>query len=226
MYALADTLENYKAGTMLPSFPNIFGSNGLIPKLPPIIEEANKLYAQGCLAGAINNFNSAIPIYGEVYKEIFDDGSNQQLFGGPDRASSFNVYVNTEDFPARPYVLGYTSDATLQDVEEVSKHKLGPYVFGSDIDVTGIKRYLHSANGPKSRNKEGESSDDEKFEQLVNQLSALDNGIVLAQGMQGLNDLDVGDTRRLSATLSNSLGRSVQIVPRDDNSYDVTGLVE
>ncbi len=66
----------------------------------------------------------------------------------------------------------------------------------------------------------------EKFEQLVNQLSALDNGIVLAQGMQGLNDLDVGDTRRLSATLSNSLGRSVQIVPRDDNSFDVTGLVE
>ena len=66
----------------------------------------------------------------------------------------------------------------------------------------------------------------EKFEQLVSQLSALDNGIVLAQGMQGLNDLDVGDTRRLNATLSNSLGRNVQIIPRDDNSFDVTGLEE
>ena len=60
-----------------------------------------------------------------------------------------------------------------------------------------------------------------KFEEYRAQLSALDNGIVLAQGMQGLNDIDRGDTRRLSATLSNSLGINVQITPRDDNKFDV-----
>lgn len=60
-----------------------------------------------------------------------------------------------------------------------------------------------------------------KFEEYRGQLSALDNGIVLAQGMQGLNDIDRGDTRRLSATLSNTLGINVQIIPRDDNKFDV-----
>jgi len=60
-----------------------------------------------------------------------------------------------------------------------------------------------------------------KFEGYRAQLSALDSGIVLAQGMQGLNDIDRGDTRRLSATLSNSLGVNVQIIPRDDNKFDV-----
>ena len=79
---------------------------------------------------------------------------------------------------------------------------------------------VRQANIAKSKGNEKE------FNQLVGQLSALDSGIVLAQGMQGLNDLDVGDTRRLSATLSNSLGRSVQIVPRDDDLFTVTGLEE
>lgn len=65
-----------------------------------------------------------------------------------------------------------------------------------------------------------------KFDELVSQLSALDNGIILAQGMQGLNDLDVGDTRRLNSVLTNSLGRNVQIIPRDDNSFDVVNLRE
>ena len=60
-----------------------------------------------------------------------------------------------------------------------------------------------------------------KFEEYRSQLSALDNGIVLAQGMQGLDDIDRGDTRRLSATLSNTLGINVQIIPRDDNKFDV-----
>lgn len=60
-----------------------------------------------------------------------------------------------------------------------------------------------------------------KFEEYRGQLSALDNGIVLAQGMQGLDDIDRGDTRRLSATLSNTLGINVQIIPRDDNKFDV-----
>tara|TARA_R110000803_G_scaffold7166_2_gene23061 strand:- start:1426 stop:3183 length:1758 start_codon:yes stop_codon:yes gene_type:complete len=77
---------------------------------------------------------------------------------------------------------------------------------------------VRQANIAKSRGNEKE------FNQLKSQLSALDNGIVLAQGMQGLNDLDVGDTRRLSATLSNSLGRNIQITPRDDNLFTVTGL--
>ena len=60
-----------------------------------------------------------------------------------------------------------------------------------------------------------------KFEEYRGQLSALDNGIVLAQGMQGLDDITRGDTRRLSATLSNTLGINVQIIPRDDNKFDV-----
>jgi len=77
---------------------------------------------------------------------------------------------------------------------------------------------VRQANIAKSRGNEKE------FIQLKNQLFALDNGIVLAQGMQGLNDIDVGDTRRLSAALSNSLGRNVQITPRDDDFFDVVGL--
>ena len=63
-----------------------------------------------------------------------------------------------------------------------------------------------------------------EFELQKAKLAALDNGIVLAQGKQGLDDLDVGDTRRLSAALSNSLGRNVQITPRDDGLFTVTGL--
>ena len=175
LLALADTLENYQAGTMLPSFPNILGSNGLIPKLPPIIEEANKTFAMGCLAPAINNFNNSTPLYGEIYKEIFKDGSNQQLFGGPNRASSFNVYTDEEDFPALPYILGYISDEQIENAattQEATKIELGPYEFGRDIDVTGIdgKGGLHGSKGPKNRNKKGEAKDDELFEKLVRDL--------------------------------------------------------
>jgi hypothetical protein len=60
-----------------------------------------------------------------------------------------------------------------EELQEVSSTiELGPYTFGGDIDITGIdgKGGLHGVNGPKNRNRNGESADDEEFEQLVSEL--------------------------------------------------------
>ena len=62
-----------------------------------------------------------------------------------------------------------------------------------------------------------------KFEEYKAQLSALDKGIIVAQGMQGLDDLSVGDTRRLSAVMTNATGRNIQIIPQDNGMFNVIG---
>ena len=65
---------------------------------------------------------------------------------------------------------------------------------------------------------------EEEFNKHKNQLSALDIGIARAQGMQGLNDIKRGDTRRLTAALKFATGLNIQITPRDDGFFDVVGL--
>ena len=65
---------------------------------------------------------------------------------------------------------------------------------------------------------------EEEFNNYRNQLSGLDIGIVRAQGMQGLNDIKQGDTRRLTAALRFATGLNIQITPRDDGSFTVVGL--
>ena len=60
-----------------------------------------------------------------------------------------------------------------------------------------------------------------EFELQKAKLRALDMGIILAQGNQGIEDIKDGDTRRLSAVLSDATGSNVQIVPRDDNLFNV-----
>tara|TARA_R100001443_G_scaffold18771_2_gene29934 strand:+ start:4573 stop:6138 length:1566 start_codon:yes stop_codon:yes gene_type:complete len=65
---------------------------------------------------------------------------------------------------------------------------------------------------------------EEEFNNYRNQLSGLDIGIARAQGMQGLNDITQGDTRRLTAALRFATGLNIQITPRDDGSFTVVGL--
>lgn len=65
---------------------------------------------------------------------------------------------------------------------------------------------------------------EEEFNKYKTQLAGLDNNIIKAQGLQGLNDIKRGDTRRLTAALSNALGLNVQITPRDDGFFNVVGL--
>tara|TARA_R110000851_G_scaffold211645_5_gene364299 strand:+ start:821 stop:2425 length:1605 start_codon:yes stop_codon:yes gene_type:complete len=60
-----------------------------------------------------------------------------------------------------------------------------------------------------------------EFELQKAKLRALDMGIILAQGNQGIEDIKDGDTRRLSAVLSDATGSNIQIVPRDDNLFNV-----
>jgi hypothetical protein len=175
-----DELNSYQAGGLAPAFPNIFGKGGLIPETPPVISEIQSIVIQGSLNSAVYNFNSEASSYSEIYQQYFEDiGSNvkyplnvnQVII---DSTNGVNFLYDGTGFGG-DYILGYSIPEELisEELQEVSSTiELGPYVFGGDIDITGIdgKGGLHGQDGPKNRNRNGESADDEKFEQLVSEL--------------------------------------------------------
>lgn len=173
-----DELSSYEAGGFAPAFPNIFGSGGLIPETPPVISELQTIVVEGALNSVVYNFNSEASSYSEIYQKYFEDNNvryplnvNQVII---DSTNGVNFVYDGIGFGG-DYILGYSIPEELisEEVQEVSSTiELGPYTFGGDIDITGIdgKGGLHGENGPKNRNRNGESADDEKFEQLVSEL--------------------------------------------------------
>ena len=162
-----DELNSYQAGGLAPAFPNIFGKGGLIPETPPVISEIQSIVIQGSLNSAVYNFNSEASSYSEIYEKYFEDNNvryplnvNQVII---DSTNGVNFVYDGTGFGG-DYILGYSIPEELisEELQEVSSTiELGPYVFGGDIDITGITQKI---TGKKNS---GESLDDELFEQLV-----------------------------------------------------------
>jgi len=150
-----ETLENFQAGNLVPAFPSMFGADGLIPETPPVIDEITQLVAREGLQGVVNNFNTEVSAYSDIWTTLFDDNSPMNIFS--------DILVDT-DFSH--YQLGY-DPASLSTIPttEYTQVTLGPYEFESDIDITGI------AAGNKTTNwRGGEAGDDALFEELVKDL--------------------------------------------------------
>jgi len=154
-----ETLENFQAGNLVPAFPSIFGADGLIPETPPVIEEINQLVAREGLQSVVNNFNTEVSRYKSTYSDIWDT-----LFDENSPMNIFSDILVDADFGR--YQLGYTP-ASLNDVPtaEYNIDELGPYAFGSDIDITGIAK-----DGATLNRNGGEADDDNLFEKLVKDL--------------------------------------------------------
>ena len=164
-----DMLEQFRQGNLAPSFPNIFGSDGLIPETPPVISEMQSIVVQGSLNSVIYNFNSEIASYSEIYKKYFEDNNvrfplnvNQVVIDG----TYSTQYLFTGFGDGGDYIIGYEipEEEIEEEIRESSSTiELGPYTFGGDIDITGISKLSKKSN-------KGESEDDALFEDLVRDL--------------------------------------------------------
>ena len=54
------------------------------------------------------------------------------------------------------------------------------------------------------------------------QLAVVDKELAYLQAMQGINDIDIGNTARISKILSMNYGVKIQVVPRTDGKYNIT----
>jgi len=61
----------------------------------------------------------------------------------------------------------------------------------------------------------------EKLEGRRNVLAGKDTNILYHQGMKGLSDLGFGDTARINAVLSNSIGKDYQVILRENGNMDI-----
>ena len=122
--------------------------------------------------------------YSEIYQQYFGDQDNpnkiRYVLGrlqSPypynygfqvNSTNSTNTVYDGTSFGG-DYILGYTLPEDInidEETQEVSSTiELGPYVFNSDIDITGISYLLV----PGKKNK-GEEDDDALFEELVRDL--------------------------------------------------------
>jgi len=153
--AASETLEMYKAGRLAPSFPNIFGEGGLIPETPPVIEELNNLISRASFDSVITNFSIESSEYPKIWTSLFNDNSPMEPFD--------SIIVNSN---SGRYRLGYTPESKeTVPTAEYNAYTLGPYAFGSDIDITGIAK-----EGSTKNPYGGEEKDDALFEKLVKDL--------------------------------------------------------
>lgn len=127
-------------------------------------------------------------------------------------------------------IVPVTTKSVLEEIEAIKKSTTPEKIIKTfqNVPTTGANDVVRQAVQKRNEiarlaNIAKSEGNRAKFEEYRAQLSALDKGIIVAQGMQGLSDLSVGDTRRLSAVMTNTMNRNIQIIPRDDGKFDVIG---
>jgi len=130
-------LKNYEEGTLLPIFPDIFGSNGLIQDVPPIIKEVSENTSKAVINPIMQIF------YGDVAPTIGSGsyvnwwnqslGQTSYLFNKPSSVfSRFSLEAKNDE-----YLFGYTP-ATTQTTTTPIKTLAGStpgYNFGRNFNV-------------------------------------------------------------------------------------------
>jgi len=136
-------LKSFQDGTLFPSFPSLFGSeDSLIPEPPLVIDDAMKTAASGMYASAINNLNSIIVQYPDIWDAVFDnevDGESvsiNELYD--DDQAVFAVNVEGDEI-----VMGYVLPTTVETIEPEQYLKVlegstmtdGWWDYGTGVDL-------------------------------------------------------------------------------------------
>jgi hypothetical protein len=158
-------LKEFRDGTLFPSLPSLFGSDdSLIPEPPPVISDAMKSAASGMYASAINNLNTTIIQYPDIWYAVFKNEINEiqvnldDLYNDSQTAFSINNEGDT-------IVMGYKLPETPEIIEpeqyppEMSNYVKYTSAIGSSIDLGS---YTSEATNPKT-----DSQQDPLFKDLL-----------------------------------------------------------
>jgi len=106
-----DRLQKYEEGGLLPAFPNIFGSNGLIEEVPPVVKEVSEKTSEALIDPIMKTFYSDVaPTVGTgSYINWWNQSLARQypdayLYNIPSRIfSDFSLEAKSDE-----YLFGYT----------------------------------------------------------------------------------------------------------------------
>ena len=104
-------LKDYEEGILLPIFPDIFGSNGLIEEIPPVVKEVSENTSKAVMDPIMETFYSDVaPTVGTGSyinwwnQSLGRDYPEAYLYNKPSRVfSNFSLEVKNDE-----YLLGYT----------------------------------------------------------------------------------------------------------------------
>jgi len=132
-----DLFNKYNGGELLPSFPDLFGSGGLIKNIPPVVKEVSEKTSEAVVDPIIETFYSDVaPTVGTgSYINWWNQSLGQigYLYNLPSLIfDSFSLEAKNDE-----YLLGYTP-ATTQRTETPGKTLIGTtpgYNFGRNFNV-------------------------------------------------------------------------------------------
>ena len=128
-----DTLNQYKAGALAPSFPNLFGKNGLIKEMPEPILKISELAIGAGLQSSYINFTTDVNNYytrlwGQLYG-VDAEGEELEELNSADPKDIYNHFrgeyseENTDTAGVGVYQYGYSSKVLDNIAEEVLKQE-------------------------------------------------------------------------------------------------------
>ena len=132
-----DRLQKYDEGKLLPEFPDIFGSNGLISEMPPIVKEVSEKTAQALIDPVMEIFYSDVaPTIGSSSYVSYSNeslGRIGYLYNVPTRVfSNFSLEAKNDE-----YLFGYTPaliSTTTTPTKTLDGATIG-YNFGRNFNV-------------------------------------------------------------------------------------------
>lgn len=213
-------LKSFQDGTLFPSFPSLFGSDdSLIPEPPPVIDDAMKKAASGMYASAINNLNSIIVQYPDVWDAVFTNEINEEplnvnsLYADVLMADGFDTTLSSPFSVSNEgdtIVMGYVLPAEVTTIEseeyievlEGSTMTDGWWEYGTDVDLGSYTSEVNPRTDPDQYPlfremldllglKEYEASD---RADIIDEINEIDEELRdLLQGRWGELGDDIGD---------------------------------
>ena len=128
-----DTLNQYKAGALAPSFPDLFGKNGLIKEMPePILKISELAIGAGLQSSHINFITDASNYYTRLWGQLYgvdEEGEELEELNSVDPKDIYNHFrgqysqENTDTAGVGAYQYGYSSKVLDNIAEEVLKEE-------------------------------------------------------------------------------------------------------
>lgn len=133
-----DRLQKYEEGKLLPGFPDIFGSNGLIEEVPPVVKEVSEKTSEALIDPIMETFYSDVaPAFGSgSYINWWNQslGQTDYLFNKPSLVfSNFSLEAKGDE-----YLFGYTpgtTETTLTPTKTLAGSTAPGHNFGRNFNV-------------------------------------------------------------------------------------------
>jgi hypothetical protein len=110
------SLKSFRDGSIFPNFPSLFGlDDSLVPELPPIIDDAMKSAAQGMYKSSINNLNSVMNVYPDVWGTVFKNKVEETSVNLDDLYNDSKPYFSVDD-DGDKIVMGYGLPSTPETI--------------------------------------------------------------------------------------------------------------